>query len=143
MSQDPSNKTAMSQVRPLSPHLQVYRPQITSILSITHRMTGVALSLGSVLLVVWLGALALGPDAFALVQGAMASNLGRLVLFGFTFAFFYHLMNGLRHLSWDAGVGFDLKVLRITGWLVVLSAGALTVIVWGCGYAARAGGVGS
>ena len=133
MSQGPDNQTIPKKARPLSPHLQVYRPQITSILSITHRMTGIALALGAVLLVFWLGALALGPGAFAWAEAVIAGGFGRLVLLGFTFAFFYHLMNGLRHLAWDAGVGFDLKVLRITGWVVVLSAGALTLIVWGCG----------
>jgi succinate dehydrogenase / fumarate reductase, cytochrome b subunit len=89
--------------RPLSPHLQIYRPQITSVLSISHRATGLALSLGTLLLVWWLVALARGPEAFASVQSFVGSWLGRLLLLGWTFSLFFHLANGIRHLCWDAG----------------------------------------
>ena len=92
-----------SQNRPLSPHLQVYKPQMTSLLSILHRLTGVGLGLGMLLLAWWLIAAALGPEAFQAAQGIVGSVIGRVILFGFTFAFFYHLANGIRHLVWDAG----------------------------------------
>jgi len=87
--------------RPLSPHLQVYKPQLTSVLSITHRGTGVALAAGTLLLLYWLLALADGPDSYARAQSLLGSWLGQVVLFGFTFALFYHLCNGIRHLLWQ------------------------------------------
>ena len=89
--------------RPLSPHLQVYRPQLTSILSIFHRITGVALGAGMALLVTWLLAAGAGPGPFAVAQGLLGSWLGMAVLLGFSFALFFHLCNGVRHLVWDAG----------------------------------------
>lgn len=116
--------------RPLSPHLQVYRPQFTSILSILHRMTGVALGLGALLLVYWLAAAAAGPEWFNGARAAAGSWLGWLVLLGFTWALFYHLCNGIRHLFWDIGMGFDLTVARLTGWCVVLASCALTAAAW-------------
>jgi succinate dehydrogenase / fumarate reductase cytochrome b subunit len=123
--------------RPLSPHLQVYRPQISSVLSITHRITGAALGVGTLLLAWWLVAAASGPDAFATVQGFIASILGRLILFGFTWALFYHLCNGIRHLGWDAGYGFEIPVMERTGWAVVIASVALTLVAWAAGYALR------
>jgi succinate dehydrogenase / fumarate reductase cytochrome b subunit len=121
--------------RPLSPHLQVYRPQISSVLSITHRLTGIALGVGTLLLAWWLVAAASGPDAFATVQGFIASILGRLILFGFTWALFYHLCNGIRHLYWDAGYGFEIPVMERTGWAVVIGSVAMTLVAWAAGYA--------
>lgn len=118
------------QNRPLSPHLQIYRPQITSILSITHRMTGLTLTLGALLLTYWLSAGAYGPEAFARAQGFLQSGFGRIVLFGFTFALFYHLCNGIRHLGWDVGLGFDLWKLRVSGLAVVGAAICLTILSW-------------
>ncbi len=128
-----------SQTRPLSPHLLVYKPQITSLLSILHRMTGVGLGFGTLLLAWWLIAAALGPEAFEVAQGFVGSIIGRLVLFGFTVAFFYHLANGIRHLVWDAGYGFELSSLTRSGWLVVAATVLLTLIAWVAGYAMRAG----
>jgi len=125
--------------RPLSPHLQIYRPQITSVLSISHRATGLALSLGTLLLVWWLVALARGPEAFASVQSFVGSWLGRLLLLGWTFSLFFHLANGIRHLCWDTGYGFEIKTAEISGWVVVAAAAVLTVIVWVAGLAAMAG----
>ena len=125
--------------RPLSPHLQIYRPQITSVLSISHRATGLALSLGTLLLVWWLVALARGPEAFASVQSFVGSWLGRLLLLGWTFSLFFHLANGIRHLCWDAGYGFEIKTAEFSGWVVVAAAAVLTVIVWVAGLAAMAG----
>jgi succinate dehydrogenase cytochrome b subunit len=125
--------------RPISPHLQIYRPQITSVLSISHRFTGLALSLGTLLLVWWLVALASGPQAFAQAQGFVGSWLGRLLLLGWTFSLFFHLANGIRHLCWDAGYGFDIKTTTISGWAVVAASVALTAVAWGVGLAAMAG----
>jgi succinate dehydrogenase / fumarate reductase cytochrome b subunit len=120
--------------RPLSPHLQVYRPQITSILSIIHRLTGVALAFGALLLVYWLTAAAYGPEAFGRAQWFLASWFGRLVLFGFSLALFYHLSNGVRHLFWDIGMGFEMERLRLTGWAVVVAAVVLTFATWIAAY---------
>jgi succinate dehydrogenase / fumarate reductase cytochrome b subunit len=128
-----------SQERPLSPHLQVYRWQLTSVMSILHRMTGVALAIGTLLLVYWLIAAAAGPEAFAAAQGFIGSILGRTLLFGWTIALFYHLCNGIRHLFWDAGRGFELRNAYASGWAVVIVAAALSVIAWIAGYAAMSG----
>jgi succinate dehydrogenase / fumarate reductase cytochrome b subunit len=125
--------------RPLSPHLQIYRPQITSILSVSHRATGLVLSLGTLLLVWWLVALARGPEAFARAQSFVGSWFGRLLLLGWTFSLFFHLANGIRHLCWDAGYGFEIKTTTISGWIVVAAAAALTVIAWIAGLAVMAG----
>lgn len=122
--------------RPLSPHLQIYRPQITSILSILHRLTGLALAFGAVLLTYWLTSSAYGPEAFARAQAVFGSWFGRLVLLGMTFSLFYHLANGIRHLAWDAGWGFELPTLRKTGILVVAVAVVLTALTWIWAYAA-------
>lgn len=120
--------------RPLSPHLQIYKPQLTSFLSICHRMAGIWLTVGVLFLVCWLSSAATGPESFARIQGFNASWFGRLLLFGWTLALFYHLCNGIRHLFWDAGKGFDIPTVNRSGILVVLGAGALTLIAWVWGY---------
>src|ERR1700750_3250714 len=102
--------------RPLSPHLQVYRWQLTSVLSILHRATGVALSFGTLLLVWWLLAAAAGPELYEGVEECVGSWLGLALLFGGSASLFYHLCNGLRHLLWDTGWGLDLKTTYVTGW---------------------------
>ena len=125
----------MAQVeRPLSPHLQIYKPQISSVLSILHRMTGFALAIGTLLLTWWLTAAAYNVAAFSVAQGFVASWFGQLLLLGFSFAFFYHLCNGIRHLFWDAGYGYELDTMTKTGWLVVVAAFVLTAITWYLGY---------
>lgn len=119
--------------RPLSPHLQVYAPQLTSILSILNRLTGLALSAGTALLVWWLVAAATGPRAFGTVQAFVASPPGLFLLFGWTVALFYHFFAGLRHLAWDAGYGYDLRHTHATGWAVVIATAAATLLVWAAG----------
>lgn len=126
-----------SHPRPTSPHLQVYRPQLTSITSILHRLTGVFLSLGVVALVFWLVATAYGQQEFELAQQIAASIPGRTLLFLWTGAFFYHLLNGLRHLAWDIGWGFELATAYRTGWAAMIGAALLTVAAWVLGYWAR------
>lgn len=125
--------------RPLSPHLQVYRPQLTSVLSIVHRLTGVALALGTLLLSYWLVAAAAGPAAYETAQDVIGSFIGRLFLFGWSIALFYHLCNGIRHLFWDVGLGFELPVLYRSGWIVVAATAGLTIITWIAGYLAMGG----
>jgi len=125
----------MAQVpRPLSPHLQVYRPQITSILSILHRLTGVALAGGAFLLVWWLVGAAWSAEYYAHIKGLAGSWLGRLVLLGFVFSFFYHLCNGVRHLWWDMGRGFAVEDVEKSGKLMVAASVALTLIAFWAAY---------
>jgi succinate dehydrogenase / fumarate reductase cytochrome b subunit len=121
--------------RPLSPHLQVYRPQITSVLSISHRLSGIALAVGTFLLVSWLLSAAAGPAAFAEAQAFLGSFLGRLMLFFWTLALFYHFCNGIRHLAWDLGHGYDLESVTRSGWFTVGAALGLTLLAWILGYA--------
>ena len=116
--------------RPLSPHLQIYKPQLTSVLSISNRVTGVGLAAGTLLLTWWLLAAAAGPESFAVVQGFLGSWLGYLILLGFSYALMFHLCNGVRHLFWDAGWGFELDTVYKSGWAVVIASAALTVIAW-------------
>ena len=120
-------------VRPLSPHLQVYAPQITSILSIMNRVTGIATSAGTLLLVWWLVAAAAGPRAFAAVQGFIGSPVGLFVLFGWTASLFYHFFGGIRHLAWDAGWGYEIDRTHLTGWATIIATVATTVLVWTIG----------
>jgi succinate dehydrogenase / fumarate reductase, cytochrome b subunit len=123
--------------RPLSPHLQVYRWQITMTLSILHRATGIALSAGTLLLVWWLVAAATSPEAYATVQRFVGSPIGWILLFGWTLSLFYHLFAGLRHLMWDAGFGFEKREYHMTGQAVVIAAVACTVVAWIVGLAVR------
>ena len=108
--------------RPLSPHLQVYRWGITMWLSSLHRITGLLLSAGAVALAVWLIALAGGPQSYAKVQPVFASGGFKVLLVAWTFCFFLHLANGVRHLAWDVGEGFDPKTIRASGWTVIVVA---------------------
>jgi len=116
--------------RPLSPHLQIYRPQITSVLSITHRFTGVVLAAGLLLLVYWLAALASGDGAYAGALAVLGAWPVKLLLFLGTFAFFYHLCNGIRHLWWDSGHGFEIPQVNASGWVVVVASTVLTLLAW-------------
>ncbi len=121
--------------RPLSPHLQIYRPQLPMVLSITHRATGIALLVGTLVLVYWLLAAASGSEAYASAQQLLGSWFGRIVLLGFSFALFFHLCNGIRHLFWDVGLGFELKTAYASGTAVVIVSIAMTVLAWSLAYA--------
>jgi succinate dehydrogenase / fumarate reductase, cytochrome b subunit len=119
-----------ARARPLSPHLTIYRWQIGNTLSILHRATGALLALGLIALAYWWTALAAGPEAYHTAARVLAGPLGLLVLGGFSLAFWYHLLNGVRHLFWDAGRGFEKSGRRVGGMAVVIGAVVLTVVLW-------------
>src|ERR1700739_3130183 len=118
--------------RPLSPFMfpTWYRFEITSALSILHRLTGIALAAGSILLVWWLIAVAAGGELFAITHAFLTSPIGLVLLFGWSVAFFYHLCNGIRHLAWDAGYGFDIREAHLSGYAVLAATVVLTLISW-------------
>jgi succinate dehydrogenase / fumarate reductase cytochrome b subunit len=118
--------------RPISPFMlgSAYKPQMSSMTSIMHRITGCALGVGTLLLTLWLVTAASGDDAFSIVQAFLSSWIGILVLIGFTAALFYHFCNGIRHLAWDAGKGFDLPTMHRTGAIVIAATIVLTVAFW-------------
>jgi succinate dehydrogenase / fumarate reductase cytochrome b subunit len=116
--------------RPKSPNIQIYRPQLTSVLSIANRISGVITSFVAVGLVLWLLAVAAGPQTYAAAQGVLASPLGQIGLVIAIFAFFLHLCGGIRHLAWDAVYGFDLATIYASGWAVVAGSIVLTVATW-------------
>jgi succinate dehydrogenase / fumarate reductase, cytochrome b subunit len=121
-----------TRARPTSPHLEIYRWEIGMSLSILHRVTGGFLALGLIELAYWLVALAGGPDSYAAASRLIGNPVGVLLLVGFTFAFLFHLMNGVRHLVWDAGRGFEKVQRRGGGWFVISAALLLTVVLWIC-----------
>lgn len=131
-SSEPSSPA--KRARPLSPHLQVYRPQITSVMSILHRITGVGLALGAVVLVLWLAAAASGPAAYASMQEFLGSPLGIILLMGWSWALFYHLCNGVRHLLWDIGIGFSLEAVENTGIITIGVTTLATLLAWVFGF---------
>lgn len=123
-------QAAKSSARPLSPHLQVYRLPLAAWLSISHRITGVGLTLGTLLLTWWVAAAAYGPDAYATFSAFVGSPFGLLILFGFSVALFFHLCNGLRHLLWDAGKNFSIADTKRTNAFVIAGTVILTVVAW-------------
>lgn len=125
--------------RPLSPHLGIWRWPATMASSILHRMTGVGNALGTLVLAWWLIALASGPVAYGVFSGFIGSLLGRFILFGFTLSLCYHLLNGIRHLFWDTGRGFDVTVSIVWSWVNIIGAIALSVAVWAIGYSMMGG----
>jgi succinate dehydrogenase, cytochrome b556 subunit len=129
--------TQATRNRPLSPHLSIYKPIPTMVMSIVHRITGGALYVGSVLVVVWLVAVASGAEYYDWVSGLFGSFLGRLVLFGYTWALMHHMLGGLRHLVWDTGRGFDKHVTTKMAWATLAGSILLTALIWIAGYAAR------
>lgn len=130
----PKAEPARVSSRPLSPHLQIYRWPLTMLTSILHRVTGIVVSAGAVLLTAWLVAAANGPDTYNVMREALASILGRIVLLGLTLSLVYHLLNGIRHLAWDTGAGFKLPTARLTGYLVFLGTILLTAGIWLAAY---------
>ncbi len=124
-----------STTRPLSPHLQIYSFKLHMAMSIFHRITGVALVVGTLLLVYWLVAAANGPEAYADAAGFLGSWFGLLLIFGWSVALFYHLCNGIRHLMWDAGQGFEIEQIRKSGIVVLAATAVLTVLAWILGLA--------
>ena len=116
--------------RPLSPHLQVYRPQLTSVLSISHRLTGIALSAGLIAVVLWVLAVASGPAQYDRFMAALSHPVGLIAMAIWTLALFYHMLNGIRHLLWDAGWLLDLKGAYASGYMVVIGAVILTLLSW-------------
>jgi succinate dehydrogenase / fumarate reductase, cytochrome b subunit len=119
-----------ARTRPISPHLGIYRWQIGNSLSILHRLTGIALALGLPALSYWLVSVAGGEQTYAAAAKNFASPAGLACLMGWTFAFLFHLLNGVRHLFWDAGYGFERRQRHASGWFAVLGALALTLVVW-------------
>ena len=116
--------------RPLSPHLQIYTPQINMLMSIVHRMTGAALYFGTLLLAWWLIAAATGPEHFQLASDFFGSFFGRLVLLGYTWALLHHMFGGIRHFIWDTGSGFNLGTVDLLCWLSLIASLTLTVSIW-------------
>ena len=116
--------------RPLSPHISIYRWPITMALSILHRITGIGLSVGFVVLVAWLFDAASGPDAYAVFMSVMDTVIGKLLLVAWSFAFFFHLSNGARHLLWDTGRGLEKSQANLSSWLVLVATVVLTAAFW-------------
>jgi succinate dehydrogenase / fumarate reductase, cytochrome b subunit len=117
--------------RPLSPHLQIYRWQITMLLSSLHRITGLLLSIGAVALAAWLIAIASGAQAYQDLERLLAGTWFKVLVVGWTFSFFFHLFNGIRHLVWDAGYGFERSQARASGWTVLIACvGATAAFAW-------------
>ncbi|MGY1519224.1 succinate dehydrogenase, cytochrome b556 subunit [Luteimonas sp. A482] len=130
-SQGAATRPGQHRPRPRSPNMQIYRPQLTSVLSVVNRITGVILSAGAVVLVLWLVAAASGPQAYAVIQDAIDSWVGQVMLLVCTFAFFLHLCGGIRHLVWDTVHGFELHAIYASGWWVVAASLVLTALAWG------------
>jgi succinate dehydrogenase / fumarate reductase cytochrome b subunit len=126
--------------RPLSPHLQIYRPMLTTMMSIAHRISGASLAVGFALLTWWLVAVSIGPEAYDCVQRFFGTLVGRALLFLFTWALIHHMLGGIRHLIWDTGTGLDKISIEIFAWATIVGSIALTILVWIVGYC-RLGGL--
>lgn len=118
--------------RPLSPHIQVYRWQITMTMSILHRTSGIILFVGAFALAWWLLAVAAGGDVYAAAAACVASPVGMIALFGFSLSLVYHLLNGIRHLLQDGGMGYEVRTFVRNGWLVSIGSVVMTALVWAC-----------
>jgi succinate dehydrogenase / fumarate reductase, cytochrome b subunit len=123
--------------RPLSPHLQIYKPSITMVMSILHRMTGAALYVGTLLLAWWLIAVAQGEKYYSYVNTVLGHPIGKLILFAYTWALIHHMLGGMRHLYWDTGRGFALSTTNRLSWLSVFGSITLTLAVWAVGLKLR------
>ncbi|TPJ67460.1 succinate dehydrogenase, cytochrome b556 subunit [Mesorhizobium sp. B2-7-1] len=137
MSKSPATRAVAGRERPLSPHLTVYRPPITMTMSIIHRITGGALYFGTLLVAAWLIAASSSQAAFDWVDWAFGSWLGRLVLFGYTWALMHHMLGGLRHLVWDTGAGLEKHTASKIAWATLAGSIVLTLLIWIAGYMAR------
>jgi succinate dehydrogenase / fumarate reductase cytochrome b subunit len=125
--------------RPLSPHLSIYRPMLTMLMSIAHRVSGVANAVGFLLLAWWLVAIASGPDAYAIVSDVFGSIPGQVLLFLFSWALIHHMLGGIRHLIWDTGHGLDKVSIEIFAWATIIGSTALTILLWLAGYWLKGG----
>jgi len=121
--------------RPISPHLLIYKPQITSVLSIFHRISGLFLSVGFILLAFWLASLILGDEYYHGFLIFFKGWFGKTLLLGWTWALFFHMATGIRHLFWNAGYGYKIKTLTFSGWLAVITSFVLTIASWWAAYA--------
>lgn len=130
MAENPSTPDLYNANRPLSPHLTIYKPQISSMLSISHRITGAFLSAGAVIFVIWLWSAAYHPNCFATLAAAGKTWWGMGLLMAWSFAFFYHFTNGIRHLIWDMGYGFELDAANRSGIITVAGSIIITAFVW-------------
>ncbi len=119
--------------RPMSPHLMIYKPQLTSVLSIIHRGTGVGLAVGTLFITWWLVAAALGPGPYEATRELYGTWIGQLVLFGFSVCLFYHLCNGVRHLLWDMGFLFEIEDVYRSGWVMLCASVVMTFVAWSIG----------
>ena len=128
---------ASSAERPLSPHLQIYKPIPTMVMSIVHRITGGALYFGTVLIAWWLIAAATSAEYFEFVNGLFGSFIGRLILFGYTWALIHHMLGGIRHFVWDTGAGLDKHTATKAAYATVVASVILTLLIWVAGYMAR------
>ncbi len=129
--------TELETSRPLSPHLQIYKPMLTMMMSIAHRITGAALYFGTFLLAWWLIAAASGPAYFSAVDGFFGSFIGRLILFGYTWALIHHMLGGLRHFLWDLGRGFEPEAREFLAKASIVGSVVLTLVVWIIAYLVR------
>lgn len=131
------SKSSVSANRPLSPHLSIYKPIPTMVMSILHRITGGALYVGTLLVAWWLFAAASGKEHFDLANAMFGSWIGRLVLFGYTWALVHHMLGGLRHFVWDTGAGFEPKTATRMAHATIAASIVLTILIWIAGYMAR------
>jgi succinate dehydrogenase / fumarate reductase cytochrome b subunit len=125
--------------RPLSPHLQIYRPMLTMMMSIAHRISGVGNAVGFLLLTWWLVAISSGPEAYATVNDFFGSIFGRFLLFVFSWGLIHHMLGGIRHLIWDTGRGLDKVSIEIFAWATLIGSTVLTLVLWIAGYWLRGG----
>jgi len=123
-------KAEAGPTRPLSPHLSVFRPYVNMVMSIIHRLTGVANYLGTILIVAWLSAAAAGADSFASASAIAGSPLGLIILFGYSWSLIHHALGGIRHFIWDTGRGFELSTVRLLSWATIVGSLSLTVLFW-------------
>ena len=120
-------------MRPVAPNIQLYRPQLTSVLSIANRITGLIATVAMIAFVAWLVAAALSPEVYGAMRAAAMTLAGRAALLVATFAFFLHLCGGIRHLLWDAGIGFELRTIYASGWAALAASAVLTAVAWAAG----------